>query len=126
VEAPVAAIDAVARDFTAMLRLGQFEAAGEKVWATDVRSAEPADISQDIPALVSGREAARLKARARFANKEIDDLGIDGPFVTGDQFALFLDMLITDLATGRTQPFAEIAIFTVRDGHIIEERFFYG
>jgi len=126
VEAPVAAIDAVARDFTAMLRLGQFEAAGEKFWATDVRSAEPADISQDIPALVSGREAARLKARARFANKEIDDLGIDGPFVTGDQFALFLDMLITDLATGRTQPFAEIAIFTVRDGRIIEERFFYG
>jgi len=122
----VAAIDAVARDFTAMLRLGQFEAAGEKFWATDVRSAEPEDISQDIPALVSGREAARLKARARFANKEIDDLGIDGPFITGDQFALFLDMLITDLATGRTQPFAEIAIFTVRDGHIIEERFFYG
>ena len=122
----MAAIDAVARDFTAMLRLGQFEAAGEKFWAPDVRSAEPAEISQDIPALVSGREAARLKARARFANKEIDDLGIDGPFVTGDQFALFLDMLITDLATGRTQPFAEIAIFTVRDGHIIEERFFYG
>ena len=121
----MAAIDAVARDFTAMLRLGQFEAAGEKFWATDVRSTEPADISQDIPALVSGREAARLKARARFANKEIDDLGIDGPFVTGDQFALFLDMLITDLATGRTQPFAEIAIFTVRDGRIIEERFFY-
>lgn len=122
----MSAIHDVARDFTAMLRLGQFEAAGEKFWATDVQSAEPADLSQDIPALVSGREAARRKARARFTEAEIDDLGIDGPFITGDQFALFLDMLITDPATGKTQPFAEIAVFTVRDGRIIEERFFYG
>lgn len=121
----MAAIDDVARDFTAMLRLGQFEAAGEKFWAPDVMSAEPVALSQDIPALLSGREAARRKIRARFAEAEIDDLGIDGPFITGDQFALFLDMLITDRATGKTQPFAEIAIFTVRNGRIIEERFFY-
>ena len=121
----MAAIDDVARDFTAMLRLGQFEAAGEKFWASEVMSAEPVALSQDVPALSSGREAARRKIRARFAEAEIDDLGIDGPFITGDQFALFLDMLITDPATGKTQPFAEIAIFTVRDGRIIEERFFY-
>jgi hypothetical protein len=121
----MAAIDDVARDFTAMLRLGQFEAAGEKFWSTDVMSAEPAALSHDIPALVSGIEAARRKIRTRFAEARIDDLGIDGPFVTGDQFALFLDMLITDPASGHAQPFTEIAIFTVRDGRIIEERFFY-
>ena len=121
----MAAIDDVARDFTAMLRLGKFEAAGEKFWASDVLSAEPSALSRDIPALVSGIEAARRKIRARFAESRIDDLGIDGPFVTGDQFALFLDMLITDPTTSKTQPFTEIAIFTVRDGRIIEERFFY-
>lgn len=121
----MAAIDDVARDFTAMLRLGQFEAAGEKFWASDVLSAEPAALSRDIPALVSGVEAARSKIRTRFAQSRIDDLGIDGPFVTGDQFALFLDMLITDPASGRAEPFTEIAIFTVRGGRIIEERFFY-
>lgn len=121
----MAAIDDVARDFTAMLRLGKFEAAGEKFWASDVLSAEPAALSGDIPALVSGVEAARSKVRMRFAQSRIDDLGIDGPFVTGNQFALFLDMLITDPASGHAEPFTEIAIFTVRDGRIIEERFFY-
>ncbi len=50
---------------------------------------------------------------------------VDGPFVTGDQFALFLDMLITDPQSGRAKPFTEIAIVTVRDARIIEERFFY-
>lgn len=121
----MAAIDDVARDFTAMLRLGQFEAAGEKFWSMDVTSAEPTDLSRDIPARVTGIAAARRKIRARFAEARIDDLGIDGPFVTGDQFALFLDMLITDPASGSAMPFTEIAIFTVRDGRIIEERFFY-
>ncbi len=121
----MAAIDDVARDYTAMLRLGQFEAAGERYWAEGVTSVEPADLPNDIPALVSGIDAARDKARFRFGTGRIDDLGIDGPFVTGDQFALFLDMLITDPASGNTQPFTEIAIFTVRDGRIIDERFFY-
>ena len=114
----MAAIDDVARDFTAMLRLGQFEAAGERYWADGVTSMEPADLS-------IGVTAVHRKARNRFGKGRIEELGIDGPFVTGDQFALFLDMLITDPATGKTQPFAEIAIFTVRDGRIIEERFFY-
>lgn len=121
----MAAIDDVARDYTAMLRLGQFEAAGERYWANGVTSVEPADLKIGIPAFVSGIEAARDKARFRFGTGRIDDLGIDGPFVTGDQFALFLDMLITDPASGSAQPFTEIAIFTVRDGRIIEERFFY-
>ena len=121
----MAAINDVARDFTAMLRCGQFEAAGERFWAEDVRSSEPADLPGEIPAFISGIEAARGKAKSRFGRCRIDDLGIDGPFVTGDQFALFLDMLITDPACGVAQPFTEIAIFTVRDGRIIEERFFY-
>ncbi len=69
--------------------------------------------------------AVHNKARARFGKSRIEDLGIEGPFVTGDQFALFLDMLITDPASGHAEPFTEIAIFTVRDGRIIEERFFY-
>ena len=60
----------------------------------------------------------RAKRSARFGTARIDDLGIDGPFVTGDQFALFLDMLITDPASGQAEPFTEIAIFTVRDGRI--------
>lgn len=121
----MAAIDDVARNFTAMLRLGQFGAAGETFWSPDVTSAEPAALSDDTPAIVSGIAAVRAKSIARFGTARIDDLGIDGPFVTGDQFALFLDMLITDPASGRAEPFTEIAVFTVRDGRIIEERFFY-
>ena len=121
----MANVQDVARDFTALLRQGQFVAAGNRYWAEAVTSFEPCDLSTDIPANVFGIDAARGKAQFRFGEGCVEDLGIDGPFITGDQFALFLDMLITDPATATARLFTEIAIFTVRDGQIIEERFFY-
>jgi SnoaL-like domain len=113
-------IEDVARDFTAMLRAGQFEAAGNRYWAEDVTSIEP-----ERRASVSGIDAARRKCHARFGSAKIDEIGIDGPFVTGDQFALFLDLVIVDPASGGRTPFTEIALYTVRRGQIAEERHFY-
>ncbi len=121
----MASIDDIARDFTAMLRAGQFEAAGKRYWADSITSVEPAALSEDIPARVSGVAAVHHKTKARFGAGRIEDLGIDGPFITENQFALFLDMLITDQASGHAEPLTAIAIFTVCDGLIIEERFFY-
>jgi SnoaL-like domain len=115
----------VARDFTAMLRLGQFEAAGEAFWADDVTSIEPRVPPGSARAIATGIAAARKKRRSRFGGGRIADLSIDGPFVTGNQFALFLDMMIAGRAGGEAQPFTEIALYTVRDGRIREERYFY-
>ena len=123
-------IHEVARDFTALLRAGQFAAAGEQYWSSDVTSTEPADLPGGIGGAVSGIAALRRKCAARFGAASIDDIGIDeisidGPFVTGDQFALFLDLVITDPAGSLGQPFTEIALYTVRGGQIAEERYFY-
>ena len=115
----------VAHDFTAMLRLGNFAAAGDAYWAGDVISVEPVDLPDGIPAKVMGIEATRRKCHTRFDIARIDELSIDGPFVTGNQFALFIDMMIAGSASGKAQPFTEIAVFTVCDGRITEERYFY-
>jgi len=115
----------LATDFTAMLRLGQFAAAGEKYWADAVTSTEPMDLPGGISARVSGLEAVRAKSKIWLGANRIDDLSIDGPFVTGNQFALFMDMMIVGRADEEARPFTEIALYTVRDGRITEERYFY-
>lgn len=107
------------------LRRGEFEAAGELYWADSVTSIDPSDLADAYPAQATNIAAVRGKARFRIGEGRIDEIGIDGPFITGDQFALFLDMLIIDADSGHARPFTEIAIFTVRDGQIVEERFFY-
>ncbi len=67
--------------------------------------------------LTSSKVAYDLYLQGRALNARL--------FITGDQFALFLDMLIIDADSGHARPFTEIAIFTVRDRRIVEERFFY-
>lgn len=115
----------VARDFTAMLRKGHFAAAGQRYWAADVTSLEPMALPGGTPAMVSGIDAALRKCNARFQGVRVDDLSIDGPFVTGNQFALFIDMMVAAGGGGAARPFTEIALYTVRAGQITEERHFY-
>ena len=121
----MASIEDIATGFTDLLRTGQFQAAGNRYWAADVTSIEPDAYTGGIGVAVSGIEATRAKCNARFGSLQIQEIGIDGPFVTGDQFALFLDLVIVDPASGASQPFIEIALYTVRGGQIAEERYFY-
>ena len=120
----MAAIDDIAYDFTALLRAGEYRAAA-RYWANDIVSVEPAESPGGNAEVASGLTAVQRKSATWFGTNRIDDLSIDGPFVTGDQFALFLDMMIVDRSSGEHQPFAEIALYTVRDGQICEERYFY-
>ena len=115
----------VARGFTALMAEGRFEEAGEKYWASDVTSVETVDLPDGIPAVVRGIEAVREKAKIWFGVSRIEDLKMDGPYVNGDQFTLLMDMVIVTRASGERRPFKEIALFTVRDGKIVEERYFY-
>lgn len=109
----MASIEDVARDFTALLRAGQFEEAGNRFWASDICIFEPK------------HNAGLPTGCGRFGSSRIEEIGIDGPFVTGDQFALFLDLMLVDPASGKRRPFSEIALYTVRGGQIAEERHFY-
>jgi len=113
----------IAADFTALWRAGEFRAAGEKYWADGVVSIEPHVQAGGTDAECRGIEAVREKNLRWCSTHGIEDLSLDGPFVTGDHFALFVDMLIAH--AGRRRPHSEIAVFAVRDGRIVEERFFY-
>jgi hypothetical protein len=124
-EAAMTSIHAIASQFTAMMRAGQFVAAGDRFWADDVVSMEPGDSGVGSRAPASGVDAARTRCAARFGTALADEIGIDGPFVTGDQFALFLDLVTIDPASGLRRPLTEIALYTVRGDHIAEERHFY-
>jgi len=120
---PPTTIAEIAADFTALWLAGEFRAAGEKYWADDVVSIEPRPLHDGVDAECRGIEAVRKKNLRWFSTRGIEDLSVDGPFVTGDHFALFADMLIAH--GGRRIPHSEFVVFAVRDGKIVEERYFY-
>ena len=111
----------VAQDLVAMLRAGQFDESGEKYWADDVLSLEP--MEGDMARIV-GKDGVRAKGAWWAANHEVHGVEIAGPYVNGDQFAVGMKMDVTPKGGARLT-LDEVGLYTVKDGKVVEERFFY-
>jgi ketosteroid isomerase-like protein len=111
----------VAEDLVAMCKAGQFDESGEKYWADDVLSVEatPGDMHE-----IRGKAGVKAKGDWWAANHEIHSVEVEGPYVNGDQFAVRFKMDLTPKGGARIQ-MDEVGVYTVRDGKIAEERFFY-
>jgi ketosteroid isomerase-like protein len=111
----------IAHQFTAALKAGKFEEA-ERFWSDDVVSYE----AQEGPMReVRGREAVHGKGEWWTANHDVHSFEAEGPYVNGDLFALRFKIDVTPKATGQRTKMDEIGLYTVKDGKIVEERFFY-
>ncbi|HSZ51725.1 MAG TPA: nuclear transport factor 2 family protein, partial [Caulobacteraceae bacterium] len=106
----------------ALCKEGKFDEAGEKYWADDVVSAEAMG---DNP-VSHGKAAARAKGEWWEKAHEVHKVDVDGPFVNGDQFVVHFAMDVTDRQSGQRMHMDEQALYTLRNGKIAEERFFYG
>lgn len=113
----------VANALVAMWKAGQFDESGELYWAEDVVSYENAPPGADMAEL-RGKAAVRAKGEWWGANHEVHGVEISGPYLNGDQFAVRFRMDLTPKG-GQRHTMDEIGLYTIRDGKIAEERFFY-
>ncbi len=112
----------IAHDLVALCKEGKFGEAGEKYWADDVVSIEPMG---ENPAS-RGKDAARGKGEWWNSNHEIHSVEVEGPYVNGDQFSVRFKMDVTMKVSGQRMQMDEHALYTLKDGKIAEERFFFG
>ena len=78
---------------------------------------------------VAAHERAAVEGKSAWWNDNhlVHGAGrVDGPFVNGDQFAVFWEIDVTPKATGERTRLREVALYTIRNDKIAEERFFYG
>ena len=112
----------IAADLVAMCKAGQFGESGEKYWAADVVSYEPAPGAE--MAEIRGIQGVRGKGEWWSANHEVHGVQVEGPYVNGDQFAVRFTMDVTPKG-GARMTLDEVGVYTIRNGKIAEERFFY-
>jgi hypothetical protein len=112
----------IAREFAALCKAGKFEEAGERFWAEDVVSVEP--MTGEM-AVMRGKPAVRGKGEWWYANHEIHSVETHGPYVNGDQFALRFHLDVTQKASSQRMQMEEVGLYTLRDGKVVEERFFF-
>jgi len=111
----------IAHDLVALCRSGKFIEAGEKYWADDVVSIEA--VGDDAES--HGKDAARGKNEWWVNAHEIHSVDARGPYLNGDQFTVRFKMDVTAKETGEHRLLDEIGLYTLKDGKIAEERFFY-
>jgi ketosteroid isomerase-like protein len=115
-------IRAIAEAVVALAKAGDFDAIGETYWAEDVISFEAMGGPM---AVVEGIDAVRAKSDWWNNAHSINSGDAHGPWVNGDQFSVRYLMDVTVNDSGERIQMDEVALYTVEDGKIIEERFFY-
>lgn len=112
----------IAEDVVALSKAGNLDAIGKKYWAEDVVSCE--DMEGPM-ARLEGRAAVAAKNDWWNSAHEVHSVETNGPFVHGDQFAIRWKMDVTQKDSGNRITMDEVALYTIKDGKIVEERFFY-
>jgi hypothetical protein len=108
--------------FTAMLKAGDHHGAAKSFNAPGIISIEAMDGPMSR---VEGTAAVQAKSDWWYAAHDVHEATTEGPYVNGDQFVVrfFLDVTVKE--TGQRMQMAEAALYTVSEGKIVEERFFY-
>ena len=115
-------IKQIGEDMAALNRALRFDEAGEKYWSPDVVSIEP---ESDTPhSYCRGIEEVRAKSAWFESVAKVHSVEVEGPFINRDQFCLRYVMDMERADTGHFT-MTEIGLYTVREGKVVEERFFY-
>ena len=110
----------VAAEFTELCRQGKDREAAERFWSDDVVNIEsmPGPMRH-----LEGKEAIFRKHAWWNENAEMHGGKVEGPFVNGDSFAVVFELDVTMKGSPR-QTMREVAVYKVRNGKVVEERFF--
>lgn len=114
----------VARELVALCREGRNLEAIDKLYSPKIVSVESVG-TPELPAEMTGIAAVRGKNQWWLDNNEIHEAKANGPFVGEDQFAVQYEFDTTFKPTGQRTRMTEMALYTVKDGKIVRERFFY-
>lgn len=115
-------IRTVAEAFAGMLKANQHLEAAERFNAADIISMEAMPGPMEI---CRGTAELRAKGDWWYQNHEIHAFTAEGPLICGDQFLMRFHVDVTRKENGQRVAMDEFGLYTVRDGKIVEERFFY-
>ncbi|WP_309681903.1 nuclear transport factor 2 family protein [Polaromonas sp.] len=114
----------IARQLVALCRQGKNEEALQTLFAPDVVSVEAVPMP-DGQQEAKGMAAVKAKGEWWFANHEIHSASVTGPWPHGDRFVVGFQFDVTNKPTGKRMTMDEVGLYTVRDGKIVREEFFY-
>lgn len=114
----------VAVELVTLCKKGEFTKAMTTLYGKDIVSVEPMAMPP-MPAETRGYDAVMKKGEWWTSNHEIHGMKVEGPFVHGEQFIVKFDMDVTNKPSGKRMQMSETGLYTVANGKVVREEFFY-
>lgn len=107
-----------------LVRAGKDREAQETLYASDAVSVE-AGAMPGMDRTAKGLAAIKGKGEWWYGNHTVHSLKVTGPFPHDDRFVVIFDMDVTNKGSGQRIQMQEAALYTVANGKIVKEEFFY-
>ncbi len=119
-------LQTVAQALVDLCRAGKDGEAQNTLYAQDAVSVEGLAMPGQDSAEIHGLDAIRGKSEWWYSAHEVHETKVEGPFLNNpDRFSVIFDMDITEKESGTRTQMREIGLYTVKDGQIVREEFFY-
>jgi ketosteroid isomerase-like protein len=118
---------AVGKKLVELCREGKMKEAMDQLYSPDIVSIE-AGAPPGGSAKVEGIAAVKGKGEWWEANHEVHKAEVEGPYPHGDRFIVRFKYEVTGKAgpmAGKRFTMDEAALYTVKDGKVVHEEFFY-
>ncbi len=117
-------LKAIADELVAGCRENRVGANLDALYSTDAVSVEAVDMGKGREAV--GLDAIKAKHDWWESEMEVLDGSVRGPMLHGeDRFAVIFQMKAREKATGKISDMEEVGLYTVANGKIVREEFFY-
>jgi hypothetical protein len=117
----------VAQRLTELCASGKNQQAMQELYADNVRHVEVMDMP-GCPRITEGKAALLQKAEKFARTAQIHSASCGKPMINGDQFVCTMTLDCTSSEgpmAGQRMNMSETALYTVKNGKIVEGRFFY-
>jgi len=114
----------IAQKYVNLCQQGKFEACLEELFSKDAVSVE-AFAPPGAERTTRGLPAIRVKSERWGRDHDIHAITLSGPFPNEDRFAVVFRFDVTNKPSGRRISMEEVGLFTVENGKITREEFFY-
>ncbi|MFK7788110.1 MAG: SnoaL-like domain-containing protein [Phycisphaeraceae bacterium] len=119
----------IGKQLVELCNQGQDSQVVDQLYSDDIVSIEVMGMPEvGMPKEMHGIDAIRKKHQWWYENNEVHSTSCTGPYPHGDQFIVIFDMDITAKAgptAGQRMQMKEAGLYTVADGKIVREQFFY-
>lgn len=115
----------IARRMVDLCRQGKNLEALDMLFSADLVSVEACEMPGASPRELKGLAAVKSKGEWWVANHEIHSASVSGPWPHDERFIVVFEYDVTNKPSGQRIKMQEAALYTVKDGKIVREEFFY-